>query len=207
MRKERKNHDYAWAYFVVKGQIPVDAKKYEWCLHHVDESLKYTDIERYNEWRIEDLVPMRTKDHMSLHNKNKSHSAVRNAKISESLKGHSVSEETRKKIGDACRGKPNPKTSEGLKEYFKTHHPYNYGKPMSDEQKKKLSEAKKGKKQSEDTKAKRWKAVMQMDLDGNEVARYKSLKEAVETTGFNKGQIALACRKNGKARGYFWCYV
>ena len=146
MRKERKNHDYAWAYFIVKGQIPVDAKKNEWCLHHIDESLKYTDIERYNEWRIEDLVPMRIKDHMSLHNKNKSHSAARNAKISESLKGHSVSEETRKKIGDACRGKPNPKTSEGLKEYFKTHHPYNYGKPMSDEQKKKVSEAKKGKK-------------------------------------------------------------
>lgn len=207
MTQDRKNHKYAWAYFVVNGQIPADAKKREWCLHHIDESLKYTDIDRYNEWRIEDLVPMRTEDHISLHHKNKSHNEAWNAKVSESLKGHSVSEETRKKIGDACRGKPNPKTSEGLKEYFKTHHPANYGKPMSDEQKKKVSEAKKGKKQSEETKSKRWKAVIQLDLEGNEVARYRSVKEASDTTGFNKGQIALACRTNIKARGYFWCYV
>lgn len=207
MRKERKNHDYAWDLFVSIGAIPENTDKHEWCLHHIDESMKYNDPERYDEWRPEDLVPMRTEDHIRLHCNGKTHNSAWNAKISESLKGHPVSEDTRKKIGDACRGKPNPKTSSGLKEYFKTHHPANYGKPMSDEQKKKVSEAKKGKKQSEETKAKRWKAVMQLDLDGNEVARYRSVKEVVETTGFNKGQIALACRTNGKARGYFWRYV
>lgn len=145
MKQERKNHKYAWDLFVSIGAIPENTDKNEWCLHHIDESMKYNDPERYAEWRPEDLVPMRTEDHIKLHHSGKTHNEAWNAKVSESLKGHSVSEETRKKIGDACRGKSNPKTSDGLKEYFKTHRPANYGKPMSDEQKKKVSEAKKGK--------------------------------------------------------------
>lgn len=36
-------------------------------LHHIDVSLKKNDPTRYNEWRIEDLVPMTVKDHCALH--------------------------------------------------------------------------------------------------------------------------------------------
>lgn len=42
------------------------------------------------------------------------------------MKGHKVSEETRKKISETQKGRKNPKTSAGLKEYYKNHHPWNY---------------------------------------------------------------------------------
>lgn len=161
MKKERINHDKSWAYFVSIGKIPVDAKKCEWCLHHVDQKLKYEDIDRYNEWRIEDLVPMTTTEHMKLHAKNRHHTEESKKKISQTLKGHEVSEETRKKIGDACRGRQNPKTSAGLKEYFKTHDSWIKGKHHTEESKKKMSERLKGenhplfgKHRSEETKRK-----------------------------------------------------
>ena len=38
-----------------------------WVLHHKDENLKYTDIDRYIEWRPDDLLPMTKHDHMHLH--------------------------------------------------------------------------------------------------------------------------------------------
>lgn len=41
-----------------------------WVLHHKDPSWKYTDIKRYDEWRIEDLIPMTVSEHMAYHSTN-----------------------------------------------------------------------------------------------------------------------------------------
>lgn len=38
-------------------------------LHHIDPLLKYKDYARYDEWRINDVVPMTQADHMRLHHK------------------------------------------------------------------------------------------------------------------------------------------
>ena len=60
-------------------------------------------------------------------------------RISEKLKGHKVSEETRKKMSLAQKGKKRPKLSESLK-----------GRKLSEETKRKLSLAHKGKKLSKE---------------------------------------------------------
>lgn len=95
MTQSRRNHRNAWGYFVVTGGIPKDAKPFEWCLHHVDTTLKFTDPQRYDEWRIEDLVPMKMDDHVALHWTDEKSKALR-----------------AKRIGDAHRGKPGHAQSE-----------------------------------------------------------------------------------------------
>ena len=108
--------------------IPKDYDKNEYCLHHIDANLKKTDRDRYDEWRIEDLVPMLKSEHTSLHHAGSTLSKEQRKKISESLKGHTLSAETRKKISETQKGRKNPKTSAGLKEYYKNHHPWNFVK-------------------------------------------------------------------------------
>jgi len=125
MKQSRRNHRNAWGYFVVTGGIPKDAMPFEWCLHHVDTTLKFTDPQRYDEWRIEDLVPMRMSDHIALHWADEKSKALRakkigdahrgkpghaqseeaRAKISAALMGHEVPEEARAKISSAQKGK------------------------------------------------------------------------------------------------------
>lgn len=97
------NHGKAWAYFVYIGKIPTDAKKHEWCLHHIDVNLKYDDPERYDEWRIEDLVPMTTKEHIRLHTKDKHLSEETRQKLSEAQKGKHLSEEQKNKVSQGLR--------------------------------------------------------------------------------------------------------
>lgn len=55
MTQDRRNQRNAWGYFVIIGKIPKDATPNEWCLHHIDTTLKYTNPSRYAEWRVEDL--------------------------------------------------------------------------------------------------------------------------------------------------------
>ena len=43
----RRNRVKAGKYFEEIGLLPKDRKPYEYCLHHKDESLRYTNIERY----------------------------------------------------------------------------------------------------------------------------------------------------------------
>ena len=51
-------------------------------------------------------------------------------------------------------------------------------------------------------------AVIQMDLQGNEVARFDSLLSASKATGINFGTIGNVCRGKGKtAGGYRWRYA
>lgn len=127
-RKDRKNWEVAYNYFVEKGLIPKEHAKNEYVLHHLDDALKEKDPIRYFEWRIEDLIPMLKSEHTSMHQKGKKRSLEYRKNLSESMKGHTVSEETRKKISETQKGRKNPKTSAGLKEYYKNHHPWNFGK-------------------------------------------------------------------------------
>ena len=104
-RKEYKiNHTKAWCYFIALGLLPYNAKKNEWVLHHKDPELRDKDPVRYNEWRIEDLVPMLKSEHTSMHQKGRHLSEETKAKISAKLKGHTVSKDTRAKISKSCKG-------------------------------------------------------------------------------------------------------
>lgn len=62
-----------------------------YCLHHIDDRLKHDYPDRYNEWRIEDLVMITSEEHTRLHHTGKS--AL-------------VSEVTRHKMSIASRGIP-----------------------------------------------------------------------------------------------------
>ena len=86
------------------------AKKYfnlpkGWVLHHEDETLRHNNIERYIEWRPEDLIPMSRADHSRLHVKSHVKSDETKQKISEAHKGKKFSEEHKKKISESEKGK------------------------------------------------------------------------------------------------------
>lgn len=51
------------------------------------------------------------------------------------------------------------------------------------------------------------KAIIQIDRDGNEVARYDSLTEAAEATGAKKSLISRVAGTKYRAKGYFWRYA
>lgn len=127
-----------------------------------------------------------------------------------------------KEVSDETRAK----LSAYFKEYFKTHKPPSLGRAMSEESKKKLSDARKGsiwseerkqayskiKKElhyhhSEETKKKiseshknrdnkRCKKVGQYDLEGNLIQIYPSIREAERQTGLDRCGISFCC--NGK---------
>ena len=102
----------------------------------------------------------------------KHHSEESKKNMSESHKN--ISDETRKKMRDSHKGKPSP----------------NKGKPMSEEQKKKLS-----------------KKVLQFTLDGEFVREWPSTAE-VGRNGYNFSHIAACCRgKYKSAYGFKWCYA
>lgn len=77
---------------------------------------------------------------------------------------------------------------------------------LSEETKKKISEAHKGKHHSEETKRKLSKIVYQYTLDGQLVKVWKSVKEC-EISGFVKELVGKCCNsKLQKYKGYKWSY-
>ena len=109
----------------------------------------------------EELIFMTALDHKRLHNKGKSRSEETKKKLSEALKGRKCgphSDETKKKISEANKGKK--RTSEQKKKMSEAHKgqiAWNKGKktrPHSEETRKKISEAHKGHSHSEETKRK-----------------------------------------------------
>ena len=139
-------------------------------------------------------------------------------KISESLKGKTLSEEHRKKLSEIKKG-----LQSGEKHpMFGKHHSEEAKKKISeskknisDETRKKLSEAKKGKKYSEETKKKMSKThtngklskiVLQFTLDGEFIREWSSTAEAGRH-GFNYSAVAACCRgKQKTAYGFIWRY-
>ena len=124
------------------------------------------------------------------------------------------SEETKRKIGIANKGKTHPervgvplseeakkKISEKNKIALKGHIPWNKGLELTEEHKKKLSEAKKGKPSH------RIKSILQYDKDNNFIAKYESLTIAGQTIGGDIRNISACCLgKKKTAYGYVWRY-
>ena len=85
-------------------------------------------------------------------------------------------------------------------------------KPMSDEQKKKISATMKGRTLSEQTKARmrensQRSTVYQYDNEGKLVQVFKSTREVARKMGYNNSFISQCCRNGKKAYGYYWYYT
>ena len=64
-----------------------------------------------------------------------------------------------------------------------------------------------GKHLSEEAKAKKYKAVIQLDKEGNTVNEYKSVKEASNKVNISSTHIVSALRGRSKsAAGFIWKY-
>lgn len=129
-----------------------------WCLHHKDETLRERDLDRYIQWRIEDLVPMTKAEHTALHKKGNQYclgvhlSDETKRKISISKFGKHLSIETRKRISEATKGEHNPmfgrthseESKRKMSELKMGENNPNFGKVHSDETRRKLREQKLG---------------------------------------------------------------
>lgn len=121
-------------------------------------------------------------------------------KMSLARKGIQFTEEHRRKISIALKGKnrgkhPNEETRAKLSAVHK-------GKPKSEEMKRKNSLA-----QMED-KNHMAKAVIQYDLNNNIIAHYGAAKEAERITGASRSNIVRCCKgQMKKANGYIWRYA
>jgi len=134
-----------------------------------------------------------------------------------------LSEETKRKIGDAHRGryteaqwaaaiarrgKGHPQSEEAKKKIGDAHR----GRHISEEQKRHLSEINKGKKMNEAHKEKlrriNMKQVDQFDLDGNYIARHESIRDASKSTGILWQCISACCRGvSSRAGDFLWRYA
>lgn len=64
-----------------------------------------------------------------------------------------------------------------------------------------------GKKHSEDSLAKKYKAVLQLDIHNKYIQEYKSIKEAADTVGISKTHLVAALKGRSKtAAGFIWKY-
>ena len=164
-----------------------------------------------------------------------------------SMKGRKLSEETKQKMRETKIGEKNPmygvglygekngmygkhlsdEAREKLRQKFSGEGNPNYGKPMSEEQKKKISESRKGKyagenapmygkTHSEDTckklseahrgaKAFNAKPVVQLDDDGNLIKEWSCMVDAWQTLGICRMSIPhCLAGKQKHAGGYCW---
>ena len=98
------------------------------------------------------------------------------------------------------------KYSENHREQTGENHPM-YGKHHSEETKKKMSEAKKGKYCGENNPNS--KPVIQIDPNTNEIVNtYSGTNEVARQTGFNQSAISSCCRGERKThKGYKWMYL
>ena len=128
-----------------------------WCIHHRREirpdgtrmsrqELKDKDL--YYDRPASELVFMKVGEHHSLHNKGNNHSEETRLKMSESLKGRTLSEEHRQKLSEANKGKHH--SEESRRKMSEAHK----GKHLTAEHRQKLSEANKGKHHSTETRQK-----------------------------------------------------
>lgn len=73
LTKEQRKKFNHYHYLAEKHFGLLDAPPYSYALHHKDETLSETDLERYIEWRIEDLEVTPFGEHSSHHNKGKAY--------------------------------------------------------------------------------------------------------------------------------------
>ena len=116
-------------------------------LHHKDDTLMLTDVNRYIEWRPEDLVVMTLSEHSKLHNTGLVRSEETREKMSKANKGRQPwlgkhhSEETKKKISKANKGKHLTEEQKKAISMARKGKPTFTGKHHSEETKQKMREA------------------------------------------------------------------
>ena len=145
----QRNRYYAVKYFESTGELPKHREKYEYAIHHKDESLRHNDVERYIQWNIEDLEVVKFDDHTKEHHTGKYVSEETKQKLSDWQKGTSKpylrgkkrSEETKKKISESLTGKKRPPRSEEFKEKMRNR---DTSYMQTEEYKRKVSESLKG---------------------------------------------------------------
>ena len=147
-----------------------------------------------------------TKRKLSETNKGKHHSEETKRKMSQSGKGRIFSDEHKQKISRALIG---------IERFnLRGENNHNYGKHLSDETKRKISESKKGKygkPMSEENKIKLSqrvrKAVWQYDINGNFIKEWTSITEASRQLKIIASDISACCNDKIKtAGGYIWRY-
>ncbi len=128
----RRNNNIAWKRLKACGAIPNNGKKYEYVLHHWDESLRHNNIDRYIQWNLYDIEVLTNQEHSRLH------LYMRKKKHPLLFLRH-LSEETRKKISEKVKASMTEEYRKKLSDKMK-------GRVLTEEWKKKISEAKKGSK-------------------------------------------------------------
>lgn len=131
----------------------------------------------------------------------KKHTAEYKQKMSEVMTGRIVSEETRKKLSEAMKGRePKPMSEETRQKLSNSLK----GRVFSDEWKQRLSASLTGK-----PKISERKPVRQIDKTTNEtIAEWSCIKDAANTLGIAHADISKCCK--GKAKtcgGYKWEYI
>lgn len=189
-------------------------------LHHKDPDLIVKDIERYNEWRPEDLVVLTREQHAAIHHTGKKRPDWVGKKISEARKGkkkkgHWYKNET---TGMNIYILPDSVIPEG----------YVLGRILRPESIAKMAKTKKGsvpwnkgkhnvynEKTITKIRTKRLgvrpnntRKVAQYSLDGELIKIWEAIVDIQQELGFNKNKIGLSCRgKRYKTyKGYIWKY-
>ena len=176
-------------------------QKYGW--HNFSHEILYTDLKKSEAERIEIALisEYRTATPDYGYNIERGGNSTEKftpdikAKISAALKGHSCSEETRKKISKKNRGRPGvwkgkKMTQEQIAANSRGHMgqiPWNKGRPWTDEEKAKCN----------------GKSVLCVETN----TVYRTMHEAAKRTGVYLNGICQCCKGKGKtAGGYHWKY-
>lgn len=134
---------------------------------------------------------------------------VRN-KISNAITGIKRSEETKKRISEAKKGFTYVRSKESCMKTVATRKARNNYKTPTWLWNRDLSGHNNpmyGRHLSEEAKAKKYKAVIQLDKEGNIVNEYKSVKEASNKVNISSTHIVSALRGRSKsAAGFIWKY-
>lgn len=114
-------------------------------------------------------------------------------KTSQSLKGHKHSEETKKRISKAIKGKNTGKDH------------WSYGKERSEQHRQRHSASMKGK--FAGNKNPSAKKVVQLNLQGELVSVFETMREASVNIGVSSSGIVNCCKgKSNTAGGFKWMY-
>ena len=193
-------------------------------LHHKDPDLIVKDIDRYNEWRPEDLVVLTREEHAAIHHTGRKRPDWVGKKISEARKG-------KKRQGHWYKNEATvvnlyilpgdvipdgfvlgrimkPETRAKISKTKMGSVPWNKGKCgyMSEEAKASIREKKTGKLLGGNNPCAR--KVEQYDLQGELIRIWDALSDIQRELGIDRRKIGLACKgqRYKTYKGYIWKY-